>query len=176
MFFLGYPNITVIHFMLMYCVDSKYTIAIYNDNTFVIYKELTEITSTTIPNKTDIAKLRTGNTVNSISDNVFSNCNNLTDIIINGNNTIIGENAFENCNNISKIKIGDLTLEEISQMPNYPWGIQNFEEIYSESHSHQDDPDEDPEDEIPMRSIFIHENEILIAEDGSTILTYDDLD
>ena len=116
-FFIGRPPANIEKFI----IDNYYashasekTVVKYNNGSIVEYDIQGELKSDSIPNKTDIAKLRIGNIVNSISDNAFSNCNSLTDVIINGNNTIIGENAFENCNNISKIKIGDLTLEEIS--------------------------------------------------------------
>jgi hypothetical protein len=72
------------------------------------------LTSITIPNS-----------VTSISNRAFFGCDSLKEIIIPDSVTSIGCDVFSYCNSLKEVIFKEKTLDEVKQMKNYPFGIED---------------------------------------------------
>ena len=64
-----------------------------------------ELTSSSIPNKSDIAEVEIGSHVTRIGFDAFSGCNGLTSVMIPGSITSIVDSAFMDCSSITSVTI-----------------------------------------------------------------------
>ena len=74
----------------------------------------TSLTSITIPNS-----------VTSIGSYAFSDCDSLKSITIPNSVIDIGYNVFHNCTSLNEVIFKGKTLDEVKQMENYPFGIED---------------------------------------------------
>ena len=65
------------------------------------------------------------NSVTDIGNNAFSFCKSLKEITIPDNVTSIGMDAFFSCNSLKEVIFKGKILEEVKQMENYPFGIED---------------------------------------------------
>ena len=97
----------------------------YSSNSGILFdKEKTKLIKYP-SNKTDISNYTVPNTVTTIEDSAFYNCNTLTSIQLPNSLTSIGNSAFERCENLESInipagvtKIKSYTFEECSSLKN----------------------------------------------------------
>ena len=92
-------------------ITIPYSVTIINDDAFFNCKSLKEIT---IPNS-----------VTDIGEEAFYNCESLTSITVPDTVTSIGDSAFSNCKSLNEIIFKCKTLDEVKQMWNYPFGIED---------------------------------------------------
>ena len=66
-----------------------------------------------------------GNNVTSIGSDMFYYCSSLMNLTIPDSVMRIGDNAFSNCGNLKSVIFKGKTLEQVKDMNNYPFGIEN---------------------------------------------------
>lgn len=86
---------------------------------YIDHKKVTSVTSVTIPDSvvtiekfafsdcSDLTKIVIGNGVKKIRDSAFSSCSSLTSVIIPDSVVTIGENAFKYCKSLKNVTIGN---------------------------------------------------------------------
>jgi hypothetical protein len=110
---------------------SRYYVFVSNDGVFNWFDlngnhienpgVLKEIKEEYIPK--NIIKCVILNSVTSIGDFTFWNCKSLKEIIIPDSVTSIGAYVFHNYNLLKEVIFKGKTLDEVKQMENYPWDI-----------------------------------------------------
>lgn len=63
--------------------------------------------------------------VTSIKDSVFYECTSLISVMIPDSVTSIGSHAFYNCSSLKLLVFKGKTLDQVKQMDNYPFGIED---------------------------------------------------
>ena len=79
------------------------------------------ISTTQIPNVSNVVELEIGTGVTSIGDFAFLNLDSLTSVTIPNSVTYIGMNAFDTCNSLSNVTFLGKTMEQVQEMDNYGW-------------------------------------------------------
>ena len=104
------------------------------DATFSNYKSLKEVIipnsviyiySCAFANCDSLKEIIITDSVMGISDYAFFGCNSLTTITISNNITYIGDNVFRRCKSLKEVIFKGKTLDQIKQMKNYPFGIED---------------------------------------------------
>ena len=95
------------------------------------------LTSITIPNNVtsigawvfsyckSLSSITIPDSVISIGNSVFVGCNSLTSITMLNSATEIGRYAFADCDSLKEVIFKGKTLDEVKQMENYPFGIED---------------------------------------------------
>ena len=69
--------------------------------------------------------------VETIEGSAFTNCRTITNITIPSSVTSIGDEAFFSCEALYNVTFQGRTKAEVQAMENYPWGIENTQNIHS---------------------------------------------
>jgi hypothetical protein len=72
-----------------------------------------------------LTSITISNSVTSIGDEVFSDCESLTTITMSDSVTNISAYTFSGCTSLKEVVFKGKTLEEVKQMENYPFGIED---------------------------------------------------
>jgi len=71
--------------------------------------------------------------VTSIMDEAFVWCDSLTNVTIGNSVTSIGWGAFYGCSRLKSLIFKDKTMDQVKEMTDYPWGIEDETVIKAES-------------------------------------------
>jgi hypothetical protein len=89
----------------------------------VILNNVTSICNYTFSYCESLKEITIPDSVISIGKDAFSYCESLKEITIPDSVISIGKDAFYNCNLLKQVIFKGKTLEEVKQMDNYPWDI-----------------------------------------------------
>ena len=115
------------------CVIPNSVINIGNNAFFACYlltsisipDSVTSINIEAFSNCKSLKEIIIPNSVTSIGHFAFWNCKSLKEIVILDNITHIGHKAFSFCESLKEVIFKGKTLEEVKQMENYPFGIED---------------------------------------------------